>query len=91
MAASFLAETEAFLVWATIFGGNSALAIANDGDFVVAIIHVGTGVVDPAFFPTKTARLNLYFWIEDDDDDEDGEEDEQPRFLILHGVVAMTL
>lgn len=86
MAASFLAETEPSLVLETFFGepleGNSTLGIAKDGDLVVAVIHVGTGVVDPALFCTKIARLNLYFWINDDDED-----DEQPRFLILHTLL----
>lgn len=89
MAASFLAETEASLVLLTIFGeplvGNSAHGIAKEGDLVDADFHVGTGVVDPALFPTKIARLNLYFWIKDDDEDE-----EQPRFLILHALLPFT-
>lgn len=89
VAASFLAESVASLVLATVFGEllveNSAQSLAKEGDFVVAVFHVGTGVVDPAaaaLFPTKIARLNLYFWIKDDDED-----DEPPLFLILQAVL----
>lgn len=53
---------------------DSAFGIDKVGDF----FHVGTGVVDPPLFPTRIARLNLYFWISEDEED-----DEFPRFLIL--------
>uniref|UniRef100_A0A2P2J2Y3 Uncharacterized protein n=1 Tax=Rhizophora mucronata TaxID=61149 RepID=A0A2P2J2Y3_RHIMU len=45
-------------------------------------LHVGRGVLDPPLFPTRTALLNLYFWMIDDDEDAD---DEHPRFLIFPG------
>lgn len=76
VAASFLAETESSLS----FGGNWEWwsgGVAIEGG-VVLVFHKGTGVVDPAFFPTRIALLNRYFRTRDEE-----EEEEQPRFLIL--------
>lgn len=85
VAASFLADTETSLdsevlvMWGGVGEGfkSSGLDKAKALD-LAAVFHVGTGVVDPAFFPTRIARLTLYFWTNEEDED-----DEQPLFLIL--------
>jgi len=44
----------------------------------VLVFHMGTGVLEPPFFPTKMALLKRYLLTRDEE-----EEEEQPRFLVL--------
>lgn len=44
----------------------------------MVVFHIGTGVLDPPFFPTKIALLKRYLLTKEDE-----EEEEQFRFLIL--------
>lgn len=89
VAASFLAETDmgsfpfppapSSLEWCWPFCFFGMVAQLGDDLGLVEVFQVGTGVLEPARFPTRMARFNLYLRTKEDED-----EDEQPRFLILH-------
>lgn len=84
VAASFLAETE--IPFSLSLEGNPeaeeykrcSVVFSIEGEVVVLVFHSGTGVVDPPFFPTKIALLNLYLLAKEDEEDE-----EQFLFLVL--------
>lgn len=91
VAASFLAETESSLslegnmepeecnkgfVWCCCCC--CCRWVGTEGEELVLVFHMGTGVLDPPFFPTKMALLKRYLLTKEEEEDE-----EQPRFLVL--------